>query len=333
MHNSQPVYRDWAVRLLLALTLAALAGCASAGTPAPTAADPPASELPEPTLTPTPAPNLVIAAEQPPALADAVRQWAEGRGWGTINAAPSEIESVLTDHAIDPVMVVSFGLAIDPGERPAVLVEVEGAAPAAAVSTVGAPGARYDQAGFLAGVMAGLISQTEWVGDLTSTGGGPSADDQSAYLAGFGEGLAFGCPRCRRVSLTLGEASVDGYRGQGVDVVFVVPDPETAPVAIALAEAGIWVVWIGDVPPALPAASIAGRVGFAMEPLLFNALDALAAGEAGQAWPYLVQNGGLALADLNEQAISPGRQRLLLEAYQALADGELAVGGGASNSP
>jgi len=314
-------------RRLPALGLAAvlLAGCASANSPNPSAATSQPTPSPTQTTAPTPSPNLILIGVDDAALSAALRQWAAGRGWGTMDTGPDELRSLADDPTLAPLAVVSFGQPVS-SPAPTVLVEVEGATSSDRVSTVGTPGARYDQAGFLGGVLAGLASQTEWVGELYPAG---ASDDpiQGAYRDGFAQGVLLGCPKCRVVSLSSAEASVDGYRGQGVDIVFVVPSPETQAQAAALAQAGVWVVWSGPLPEALSAASsgLAGRVSFELQPLLLEALEALAGGAAGQAWPYSIQNGSLVLADLNSAAISPGRQRLLEEAYQAVASGDLAL--------
>jgi hypothetical protein len=61
--------------------------------------------------------------------------------------------------------------------------------------------------------------------------------------------------------------------------------------------------------------------------LVAQALDALAAGEGGQRWSYSVGTGGIAMGDVNSQAISPGRQRLADQAEEKLASGELDLDG------
>jgi basic membrane lipoprotein Med (substrate-binding protein (PBP1-ABC) superfamily) len=170
--------------------------------------------------------------------------------------------------------------------------------------------------------MVGLASQTEWVG-LVSESGSPL---EGAHVAGFDQGMRYACPKCRIVRLTASEASVDGFRGKGVDVVFPVPGPETVRIASEVGAAGIWIVWIGEVPSEVPAASVAGRVAFELESLILAALDDLVAGRPGAAWPFAIENGGLYLADLNDEAISPGRQRLVQEAYDSVASGELDIG-------
>lgn len=309
----------------LGLAAALLAGCAGASSSTLDAATSQPTPSSTQTAAPTPSPHLILIGVDDPALSDALRQWAAGHGWGTMEADAEELASIAGDPTLAAMAVVSFGQPVS-SPAPTVLVEVAGAVPSAQVSTVGTPGARHDQAGFLGGVLAGLASQTEWVGELYPAG---AADDpaQAAYRDGFAQGMLLGCPKCRVVSLSSAEASVDGYRGQGVDIVFVVPSPETQALAAGLAQAGVWVVWSGPLPEALGAAGsgLAGRISFERDTLVLEALAALAGGATGEAWPYSIQNGGLVLANLNSEAISPGRQRLLEEAYQALASGDLVL--------
>lgn len=65
-----------------------------------------------------------------------------------------------------------------------------------------------------------------------------------------------------------------------------------------------------------------------MEPeaLAAPALTALLSGEPGRAWPYAVESQSIAFENLNPQALSPGRERMLQEAWQGLASGQLQIG-------
>lgn len=277
--------------------------------------------IPEPSSTPDQ--SLMLIAEGEPTLAEPLREWAAGRNWQLLLAAPQEAERLLSEAQVEPIAIVSLQVPLASDlAAPQVLVEVEGASPQLAVSTVGEPGARHDQAGFLAGVITGLTSQTGWVGLVEGSG----SELEPQQLEGFDQGLRFSCPRCRLVRFSASEVSVDGFRGQGVDVVFVVPGDDSAEITGELGVAGLWIVWIGELPAGSPIASIAGRVGYRVEPLLLAALEALIQGEPGSAWPYAIENGGISLAEMNVEAISPGRQRLVQEAYHAVASGELAIG-------
>lgn len=278
---------------------------------------------PTPEPTSTPVPTLVLIAEGVPTLAEPLREWAAARNWQLRLVAPQETERLLAGAQVEPMAVVSLQAPlVSDLTGPQVLVEIEGAVPQSAVSTVGEPGARHDQAGFLAGVITGLTSQTGWVGLVE----GSDHPLEAQLVEGFDQGLRYGCPRCRLVRFSASETSVDGFRGQGVDVVFVVPGDDSAEISDELGAAGLWIVWFGELPAGMSMASIAGRVAFTVEPLVLAALEALIEGAPGSAWPYTIENGGILLAALNDEAISPGRQRWVLEAYEAAASGELAIG-------
>jgi hypothetical protein len=201
---------------------------------------------------------------------------------------------------------------------PVVMVDVPGVDPGPSLSIVG--NGRYDQAGFLAGVMTGLASQSGWVGQVTGTGGPHEAD----YSAGFTQGLLWGCPKCRLVSHTAAEMSLDGFRGKGVDVVFPLPGPAADEVAEVLGAGGLPMVWVGEGGP--PAETRVGRVIFEPDGLVVPALEALMETGEGTAWPYSIESRTILRVDINADLLSPGRQRLLDEAYEAIAAGELDIG-------
>jgi hypothetical protein len=109
-----------------------------------------------------------------------------------------------------------------------------------------------------------------------------------------------------------------------VEVIFVIPGPAAAEAAAQLVEGSLWLVWVGELPT--PELKVAGQVVFDADGLIQQALDALQVAEAGAAWPYSIENGGIRLGGVDPEAISPGRQRLLQEAYDAVAAGQLDIG-------
>jgi len=169
--------------------------------------------------------------------------------------------------------------------------------------------------------MVGLAGQTVgWVGLVEGTGG----PREPVYRAGFEVGLRYGCPKCRLVTSPASEATADGFRAQGVEVVFMIPGPAAAEAGAQLAEGGLWLVWVGELPT--PDLRVAGQVVFAVDGLIQQALDGLQVSEQGVAWPYAIANGAIRLGEVDPEAISPGRQRLLQEAYDAVAAGLLDIG-------
>ena len=322
-HSRPSVRLRWASLLLMA----ALAACAPSGNPGSLESRPTEFPSPTPGPTATPTPNLLLIAAPEGFAASELAAWAADRGWGVLNSDPESSSAIVGETRVDLQAIVSFGehfggraAQIATDVAPVVLVEAGQIEPGPRLSTVGEPGGRHDQAGFLAGVMVGLAGQTGWVGLVEGTGG----PLEPVYRAGFEAGLRYGCPKCRLVSLSASEATADGFRVQGAEVVFVPPGLLAAEVAARLAEGGLWLVWIGEVP--IEKAMLAGRVEFAPDLLIVSALEALLAGEPGTTWPYTIENGGILLADVDPEAISPGRQRRLHEAYDAVAAGNLDIG-------
>jgi hypothetical protein len=186
------------------------------------------------------------------------------------------------------------------------------------LSTIANP--RHDQAGFLAGVMTGLASQTGWVGQVTDTGG----LDEQAYGAGFAQGLLWGCPKCMLISQIAADMTLDKFRANTVDAVFLVPGPAAEKAANILAGGGLPMVWVGEGGPTVEA--LIGRLIFIEGPLVLLALDDLVATGEGQAWRPSIESATLLSANINDEFLSPGRQRLFEEAYGAIAAGELDIG-------
>ncbi len=268
---------------------------------------------------------LLVDIDAHEAVAAEVRAWAEARGY--------ELEAVSSSHETDrpvahAVAWVSVGEAppwvADPGSFiaiPGVVVDPVVAEASQTVSVVGGLGSRYDQAGFMAGVIAGLASRTWVVGLVNETG---SVDDR-VLAQGFVQGVRYSCPRCQIVRQSAAEATAQRLSATLTDVAFVVPGPACEDVWQRLAAARAGAVWVGKAPEAVgPERWVAGVI-FAPESLIPAALEALLAGEPGRAWPYSAGLGGLQW-DVYGGRLSPGRLRLIEQAWQALAEGSLDTG-------
>jgi hypothetical protein len=321
-HGALPP-RSRRARLALAslLTLAS-AGCALGGAApgdGPTLA-PEGSAPPGPTATPAPV-LLLLGASEDTAIGAAAGDWAGLQGWGvTTSAGEAGVPGVQVVVAISPPAGSIEDLAAA-AEFGAVVVNPPEAIPGDRISTIGAA-VRRDQAGFLAGVLAGLASQTGTVGRIDETGGGY----ETVYQASFMHGLRYGCPGCGLAAVPVGEASVDFFRANGIDVVWAVPGPEAGAILAALAEGGLWVVWAEQPPAGAAQERLAGGVALRPEAGLAAALDSRVAQEVGRDFPYEIANGSLAIVELQDAALSPGRQRIALEAQAALASGVLDTG-------
>lgn len=312
---------DLGARTLRLLILAVLAAaCSLAGTPAGGPAAPQAAAATPtpatPTPSPTPPPELLLVGEMQGTLASALQDWAEQRGWVLREAAGADIRPETAAAVLAGAAGEAALPALSEAGLPAATVDIANAAAGARLSTVGWPGARLDQAGFLAGAAAALITRTNWVGLIGEPGG------QTA----FEHGLRYLCVNCSLVALEPAAATADAFRAKTVDVVAVLPGAEASQAAQALSGQGLWLVLVDQPAEALSPAEVAAQLLFEPGAMLTSALEALLAGEPGGAWPYSIDSGGIVLADLNPEAISLGRQQLLLTTYQALAKGDLAPG-------
>lgn len=317
----------WLAAVILIAAMAALFGCSTATSTAsapPSSATPVASP-PSPSPTPTLVPELVLITDSELAWESDLAAWAAQAGLKFTVVNPSGASAYLSESQPHLAAVVSEreALAGDLQQAaaagiPIVAVNVPSIEPGASISTVG--NARHDQAGFLAGVMTGLASQTGWIGQVASTGG----PDEQAYSSGFTQGLLWGCPKCQLISQTASELTLDRFRANSVDVVFPFPGPEANEAAQVLAEGDLHMVWVGPNGP--PDGVLVGRLLFKEGPLVIPALEELIATGEGQTWQPSIESNTLIPVDINDEFLSPGRQRLLEEAYQAIAEGELDIG-------
>jgi hypothetical protein len=310
---------------ILITAMAALFACTESTTTAsaPPLLVPTVTSAPSPS--PTPIPELLLIVEGEVAWESELEDWATQRGWMLTRADPSDAAAYLrvgkgrVEAIVSQQEALSGDLELAAADGvPVVAIDVSDVSPMSMLSTIS--NARVDQAGFLAGVMTGLASQTGWVGQVTATGG----PDEQAYSAGFTQGLLWGCPKCRLVSQTAADMTLDGFRGKGAEAVFVFPGPAANEAAVVLADGGLAMVWVGEGGP--PGEALIGRLLFKEGPLVILALDVLLSTGEGQAWPLSIETSALFPVDINDKLISPGRQRLLEEAYGSIAQGELDIG-------
>ncbi|MFQ5944383.1 MAG: hypothetical protein ACE5JF_12605 [Anaerolineales bacterium] len=278
-----------------------------------------------PSATPVPIPQVLLIAEDPVTWEDDLSAWALGSGWNLTKPDLPGAATYLRESSA-PIAAVSVGEVLD-GELegaaarglPIVAINVAGIKPGASLSTIGST--RYDQAGFLAGVMTGLASQTGWVGEVTATGG----EHEAAYDAGFTQGLLWGCPKCQLISQTAAEMTLDRFFANSVDVVFPYPGSAASAVVDVLTEAGLPMVWVGSNGPA--GDMLVGRVsvvdhGFTV---ILALEDLMETGE-GRFWQPSIETWSIVPEEINPELLSLGRQRLLEEAFYAIVAGELDIG-------
>lgn len=282
-----------------------------------------ASSLPP---TATPMPELwLLNADEMTAMGGALQTWSESRGWifvqhdGDLATLTGPEAGAVVGLGADSAQVQQAS------QRPSVFGVIVGdasATPSGRVSAVGDPGARRDQAGFLAGVIAGLASRYEAVAMVVGTGG----EYETIYAASFAQGLRLACGRCRLLSLPPVEVSRDFLFVQGVDVAFAIPGPRAGEALAPIASSDVWVVWVGEPPTGYPVERLAGGVAYHPQALVVPALEALLSGEEGRAWPYSLESGSLVVVDLQVEVLTPGRQRLLDATLEQLISGALDIG-------
>ncbi len=309
----------------LTIVPAVLFGCTTVTTTT-TALPPsitPVASPPDPT--PTPLQELLLITDSELAWESDIETWASQRGLKFTVSNSSSASAYLRESKPHVAAVVSAGEALDGGLQqaasegiPVVMVDVPGVEPGPLLSIVS--NARHDQAGFLAGVMTGLASQTGWIGQVTATGG----SDEQAYNAGFTQGLAWGCPKCQLISQTASEMTLDRFSANGVDVVFPFPGPDVADVVEALSGRGIPAVWVGENGPLTN--MLVGRVVFEDGFAVILALEELMEQGEGRRWRPSIETYSIIPVDINDEHLSPGRQRLLEDAYWAISAGELDIG-------
>ncbi|HEY69514.1 MAG TPA: hypothetical protein G4O08_02910 [Anaerolineae bacterium] len=304
-----------------------LAACNQASVDQPTS--PPESPTVELTHTPapTPVPSMIfLDGSESTEIATTLQAWAADQGWMLERRGAQEWEGWSETPGLEAVVEIATGLTGDeltaaaPGV-PVVTVDHASAIPGDNFSTVGLPNMRHDQAGFLAGALCGLASQS-WVVTAVSNGG----EFDNVYYAAFEHGLKYTCPRCWSELLAAWQVTTEALQSRPVDVVFVIPSSGELPSWPAILSTQTWIVHVGEAPQGVPAERIAGSVITDPIPILLAALDGLRAGESGTAWSYAIENGSLLWGTLNADAVSPGRVRILEDVWQALASGELDVG-------
>ncbi len=257
-------------RNLLVLFLAfALAACSSS-TPTPTAAPlstsvmsaPDAAATPttapvEPasttvSLTPTGNPITIyfLGTEAP----DALQTTAQKFGWRVEQRAASVDSARATAQAGAKVIVVDRVNVVEVAREFAqthfinLNVAVSGDLPSNTL-ILGGPTDRYDQAGFLAGMVAGFATATQRVAAVTT----PTSPEALKYRNGFVSGVRYACARCRIDLIDLADTQATDfanteaakYASYGVDVLFTAAGAAGESALFTAARSGVWVIGSG----------------------------------------------------------------------------------------
>lgn len=286
------------------------------------------------TPSPTPAPEVVLllAPEDAPGwlragLRDTLERLAQADGRAVVTQEPSADDA---RRILLPVVLAGPSGSVDwwPGDVGPAVVLLGAGGSSSQASVIGGDGWRYDRQGFLAGYIAAMISD-DWrvaaIADSRLPGG-------AAILEGFTSGVRFFCGLCRQVyaphvempllvdlaeagSL---EAGLAPLTQAGVETVFLAPGVATEDLLRRLEALGMQA--LGSERPADSelgwVASIRPDPGAALE----------------EAWPALT--GGervdlpmpLAIVEVDETRLSPGRLELARRTLERLLAGEIATG-------
>ena len=198
-----------------------------------------------------------------------------------------------------------------------------------------------DQAGFLAGVLAGQVSASQTVGVVT----GPETPSVRRYAGGFANGVASVCPNCQVIGVAI-DSDADAGRGktaalrqiaEGADVIFGVGGPTGSGALLGATQDDAWALG-ADVDQYFTtfgggATEGAGRLLTSAVKRADVAVSAAIAGVVlgsfrGGAARFDASNDGIGLAPFHDAAaaVPPDVQAKVFETLEALASGSLSTG-------
>jgi hypothetical protein len=322
-----------------------LAGCTLPGRGAPSLTLTP-SLTPPPALTSTPQVALAVlvipadmAQDQASQLEAAVYDLTQASGMRFQVLNTMTLDDL---RLIGPALKVVIAYPPDPGlatlmaAAPQVQFLAVGIAnlpPAPNLSTLGSTGQPVDQAAFLAGYTAALLSQDYRVGIATLKDDPRGLEAEQA----FSNGMHYYCGLCQvsfppfytyPVHIEIpGDATADQFAAYGVpfqsymvSVVYVYPGVARTDFLYTLADHGLYM--IGET---LPSQDLAANWVASLKPELLPALQKifpdLVAGKGGQnvASPLI-------LADVNSDLLSEGKLRLVQQVLDGLQAGTIGTG-------
>lgn len=326
--------------LLIALLTGLVPAACGLGAPAPRRTPTAASSEPSPppaaaTPSPTPLPEVFVLRTPEDAP-----DWLQRNLFETLErlAQESGREVVTQEPAQDDArpVLLTFVLATPSGstdwwegEQGPGVVFLGGPARSSETSVIGGDGWHYDRQAFLAGYVAAMITEDWRVGVLTDS----RLPGGSDILGGFASGVRFFCGLCRQVYAPhvevpllvdlAGYDSLEAALGQlvqaGVKTVYVAPDAVSEDLQRRLTALGVQALGVhmpADLRELGWVASIRPDPGAALE----------------HAWPELM-NGErvelpmpLAILEVDEARLSPGRLQLAQRTLERLLAGEIATG-------
>jgi basic membrane lipoprotein Med (substrate-binding protein (PBP1-ABC) superfamily) len=200
---------------------------------------------------------------------------------------------------------------------------------------------REDQAGFLAGAMAGLLSESKTVGIVA----GMEIPPVKKFRNGYENGVAYVCADCETIGVYI-ESFTDPARGktaalsqvaEGADIIFGAGGPTGSGGILGAAQEGVWVIGVDQDEyfttfkggAADGADKLLSSAMKRVDNAVYNAIKTAAMGtfQSGTALFDAANNGvGLAAFHDAESAVSAEIQAKLQEIFQMLASGELDTG-------
>jgi basic membrane lipoprotein Med (substrate-binding protein (PBP1-ABC) superfamily) len=197
---------------------------------------------------------------------------------------------------------------------------------------IGDPGNRLDEEGFLAGALAGLITQQRKIGLMVM------ADSLAGklYRNGFVHGLRYTCGDCELTAVEIGDANdlargekiAADFKSAQIDVMFAAAGPAGEAGLASASTQGMWVIGLGRDLTADANGNPFGLGSVVRRPdiVLPNLISALLAGENPQSIPFSLANGTLAFADTFGPDVSPAVTNYLRDMITQLATGSLDTG-------
>lgn len=333
----------------------ALAACTATTTPniTPTVSSLPTAVVSSPNPT-TSTDTALPAPTEPPALTRVsvlasestrvgalARDFAPVNGWAVTIVPPSA--EALREQAQAGVQVI----VIDDAQLGEVLVSVArdylqshfiglqatGEDAPANVLMLGGPNDRHDQAGFVAGMVAGHATETERVAVFSDT----TTPIGLKYRNGFLAGVRYTCPKCRIDTIDMNGseatefASGEGarYAALGADVIFATAGQAGEAALVAAAQNGAWVIGNREELPVnseRALTSVFVDVGVALR----SALEAFRDGQPRSGVePLSLANGGVVMVPFgsnSDTVLSPLDLQEIEAAMKKLTDGSLETG-------
>jgi len=200
---------------------------------------------------------------------------------------------------------------------------------------------REDQAGFLVGALAGLVSESKTVGIVA----GMEIPPVKKYRNGYENGVKYVCPDCSNIGIYIdsfvdparGKAAAESQIAEGADVIFGAGGPTGSGAILGAAQQGVWVLGVdqdeyfttfkggAEAGADKLLSSAMKRVDVAVYTAVKNAAEGtFEGGTAG----FEAANEGVGLADFHDTAGAiPGDVKAKLdEILGMLADGSLDTG-------